>query len=63
MRRLLIQPQARDDLLEIWRYIARDNLAAANKVADRLDDAIRGLVQMPGKGHFRKNVTDLRYRF
>ncbi len=41
MRKLLIQPQARVDLLEIWHYIAKDNGAAANRVTDELEANIR----------------------
>src|SRR4051812_409574 len=63
MRKLLIMPQARVDLLEIWHHIAPDSIDAANKVADRLDAAIRGLVEMPGKGHRRADVRPPHYRF
>jgi toxin ParE1/3/4 len=63
MRRLLIQPQARADLLEIWQYIARDELTAANRVGERLERAIRDLVTMPGKGHTRADVKVPSYRF
>jgi plasmid stabilization system protein ParE len=40
MRKLLIYPQARVDLLEIWHQIAQDSVDAANRVADRIDLAI-----------------------
>ena len=63
MRRLLIQPQARVDMLEIWHHIATDSIQAAGKVADKLDQAIRGLVEFPGKGHSRSDVKDPCYRF
>jgi plasmid stabilization system protein ParE len=63
MRRLLIHPQARVDLLEIWHTIAQDSVAAANRVADEMDDAIRRLVEMPGMGHTRSDVTRKGYRF
>jgi toxin ParE1/3/4 len=63
MRRLLIQPQARLDLLEIWHHIAQDNLTAANRVGEKLDAAICSLVSMPGMGHRRPDVKDARYRF
>jgi plasmid stabilization system protein ParE len=43
MRKLLFQPEARVDLLEIWRHIANDNIAVANRVGDELDAAIRRL--------------------
>lgn len=63
MRKLVIRPQARIDLLEIWHYIARDSVTAANKVADKLGQAICGLVEMPGKGHRRADVKSPQYRF
>ena len=63
MRRLLIQPQARLDLLEIWHHIARDNVPAANRVSDRIESAIRDLLVFPGKGHIRPDVPDTAYRF
>jgi plasmid stabilization system protein ParE len=63
MRRLFVQLQARVDLLEIWRHIAEKNLAAADIVGGKLDEAIRGLALMLGKGHTRPDVKDLRYRF
>jgi plasmid stabilization system protein ParE len=63
MRKLFIKPRARLDLLEIWHYIARDNLAAAIRVGDELDAAIMDLAAMPGKGHTRAEVKDSRVRF
>ena len=63
MRKLLIQPQAGVDLLEIWHHIAGDDLAAANRVGERLERAIRDLVAMPGKGHTRSDVGVAHYRF
>ncbi|HYO10087.1 MAG TPA: type II toxin-antitoxin system RelE/ParE family toxin [Tepidisphaeraceae bacterium] len=63
MRQLLIRPQARLDLLQIWHYIAADNPGAAEGVIERLESAMRGLAEMPGKGHRRSDVADVRYRF
>lgn len=63
MRRLLIQPQARVDLLEIWHYIARDSRDIANRVSEELEAAIRQIQRMPGIGHFRQDVPDPQYRF
>jgi plasmid stabilization system protein ParE len=48
MRKLLIRPQARVDLLEIWHYIAQSNRDAADRVNERIEQAIRDLVAMPG---------------
>jgi plasmid stabilization system protein ParE len=57
MRRILIRPQARLDLLEIWHHIALDGVDTANKVVD-----IRGLRDMPGKGHIRRDVMNPAFR-
>lgn len=62
MRKLRVRPQARLDLLDIWNHIARDDVQAANRVGDRIDDAILGLVRMPGKGHSRSDVKKNGYR-
>jgi plasmid stabilization system protein ParE len=63
MREILIRPQARVDMLEIWHYLAPESLDAANRVTEKLDAAMRGLAEMPGKGHTRSDVRDKRYRF
>jgi toxin ParE1/3/4 len=63
MRKLLIRPQARLDLLEIWHHIANDSPRIASNVIAKIDLAIRGLVEMPGKGHSRADVKNKRYRF
>lgn len=63
MRKLRVRPQARLDLLDIWNHIARDDVRAANRVGARLDEAIRGLLLMPGKGHVRQDVRKRGYRF
>ena len=63
MRKLLVRPQARLDILEIWHFIARDSISNANRVTDRIESAIRGLAEMPGKGHRRADVKDPAYRF
>lgn len=62
-RKLLVRPQARLDLLEIWHYIATESVAAANRVGEELDAAIRRLTEMPGIGHGRADVRNRRYRF
>ena len=63
MRKLLIRPKARLDMLEIWHHIAPDSVQNANHVSEKLDEAIRDLVRMPGKGHQRSDVKNPRLRF
>jgi toxin ParE1/3/4 len=63
MRTLLIKPQARLDLLEIWLYIADDSVPIAIRVGEEIEASIRGIVEMPAKGHVRSDVKDKRIRF
>jgi addiction module RelE/StbE family toxin len=47
---------ADNDLDEIWTHIAKDNIDAADRTADRLKDAAEGLAQHPALG--RKGKLD-----
>jgi antitoxin ParD1/3/4 len=40
-------PEAENDLFEIWRYIARDSVAAANGVETAIHDACFFLTALP----------------
>lgn len=59
----VLTPEAEGDVLEIWQFIAEDNLVAADRVVERLFNEFRTLAEMPGKGHFRQDLLDERYRF
>jgi len=49
------------DYEEIWRYIARDNPAAADRLITALERQISSLVTMPGSGRTEpKLAADLR---
>ncbi len=41
MRRVLFRPRAREDLLEIWEFIARDSVSVADRVAAEIEAEIR----------------------
>jgi toxin ParE1/3/4 len=56
-------PGARDDLDEIWDYIAADNLDAADRVVTEILDAIRAMVPFPNSGHRRPDLTSRPLRF
>jgi toxin ParE1/3/4 len=45
--------QARDDLDEIWLYVALDSMDAADRLIDRLTDAVRPLQSFPTMGMAR----------
>jgi toxin ParE1/3/4 len=51
--------RAREDLLDIWLYIARQNSeAAADRVFDRIEDACRILARHPELGPARPEIAD-----
>lgn len=56
-------PEAEEDLFEIWCYIARDSVAAANRVESAVHDARLFLAQQPQGGSPRKHVTALSVYF
>ena len=56
-------PEARLDLLEIWEFIARDNLDAADRVEEELQKAISMLARSPELGHWRCDLTSKPVRF
>ena len=56
-------PEAEEDLFEIWCYIARDSVAAANRVESAIYDACVFLAQEPWSGSPRKHVTAVPVRF
>ncbi len=62
-RRFIVTPQAREDLIEIWEYIAQDNVTRADRVLAGLHDSFLQLARSPGMGHYRKDLADLRHRF
>jgi plasmid stabilization system protein ParE len=45
------------DLDDIWEYIARDDVDAADRWIEKLFDAFEALAQNPGMGHKREDLT------
>jgi toxin ParE1/3/4 len=48
--------QAENDLVEIWLNIARDNLKAADAMADRLEARLNRLADYPELGPARDDI-------
>jgi plasmid stabilization system protein ParE len=42
-RKLIIAPAARDDVDEIWEFISRDSIDAADRVRDEIEQASSSL--------------------
>lgn len=56
MPRLVIAPEARQDLREIRDYIAKDNPVAARRVVTRVRDLARALAAAPALGRERPEL-------
>lgn len=51
------RPRARQDLIEIWTYIADDNETAADGVLDRIDGVLAMLANNPLAGRERPELV------
>jgi toxin ParE1/3/4 len=49
-------PKAQDDLLEIWLRIAKENVAAADRLLDQIELKCRTLVDFPEIGPPREDI-------
>jgi antitoxin ParD1/3/4 len=63
MSRYQFTPQAKDDLLDIWSFIARDNPEAADRVEAAVFRSCDLLADSPLAGRIRNDVTALPLRF
>jgi len=48
--------EALNDVCEIWEYVARDSITAADEVERRLFETFESLCRFPGQGHRRRNL-------
>jgi addiction module RelE/StbE family toxin len=56
MLRLVFTERAQADLLDAWLYIAEDNLAAADKVLDTVEQEAKLLLLQPLMGRARSEL-------
>ncbi len=57
MSNYILGPDADLDLGDIWEYVARDNIDAADRWMGKLFDAFEALGATPGMGHKREDLT------
>lgn len=57
MKRYVLAPDAVEDLDDIWEYIARDDVRAADRFVAKLQREVRSLVETPGMGHRREDLA------
>ncbi len=61
---LIIQsPDARNDLIEIWLYIAQENQAAANSLIASIEEKLNLLSDSPQMGQTRDDLAPLMRSF
>ena len=63
MNGVAFHPGAFEDLDEIWEYIARDNIDAADRVISDIQSALTTLAASPQIGHRRPDLTTRSVRF
>ena len=63
MAEFFYSPKARRDLLEIWEFIAQNDLDAADRVEKAFEQAIEKLAHNPDLGHVRRDLTSKPVRF
>lgn len=56
-------PQAENDLIEIWNYIAQDSVESADRVEAAVYEACAFLADGPLRGHVREDLTSRPVRF
>ena len=55
--------EVRLDLFGIWEYIARDNVDAADRIEQEIQQAVSMLASNPELGHLRRDLTSKPVRF
>ncbi|MBI3680851.1 MAG: type II toxin-antitoxin system RelE/ParE family toxin [Acidobacteria bacterium] len=61
MKRFTLTPRAKQDVNDIWDYIADDNIEAADRVLGALEEAMFKLAKNPSIGHWREETADKRH--
>ncbi len=56
MAELCVSRRAEEELREIWRYIAAENSAAADRLLLRIGDKLQILRDFPGVGTLRDDI-------
>ena len=57
MTQVIHSKQANQDLFSIWAYIAEDNINAADKLLDNIDDKCKLLGENPKLGQARPDIS------
>jgi toxin ParE1/3/4 len=58
MSRIVRRPEAKNDLKEIWKYIAAQDPQRADKFLKSLDEVIKSLAKHPFMGKERSDIME-----
>ena len=62
MLRIVLTPQAQEDAIDIWLYVAADDPRAADRIANAIERAYLRLARNPKLGPARPDIgRELRY--
>ncbi len=57
MNNLIFSPRAEQDLTEVWDFIAQDDIDAADRVRDDIEQKCQTLADNPGMGRARDELA------
>ncbi len=57
MQSVIKSPEAEEDLIDIWLYIAEDSPVNADRFLDRMEGMAQKLADMPGMGKDRPELA------
>jgi toxin ParE1/3/4 len=59
----VLHPEAAEDIVDIWEYLAAESLEAVSRVREDIQKTISNLAFLPRLGHRREDLTSLPLRF
>ncbi len=60
---VVFAPAARQDLVDIWEFVAADDIDAADRLFEQIMPACRRIGSVPAIGHRRPDLTSAEVRF
>ncbi len=62
MNPFVLSPLAAMDIEDIWRFVAKDDIEAADRLSEKILQAAYRLTQLPWIGHLREELSDRNLR-
>ncbi len=58
MLKLVVSPEAEQDMIDIWYYIAKDNLTNADRFMEKMQQKLNWLTEFSGAGVQRDELAE-----